>query len=630
MEEENQKPNESSDKVDDNNENVKGNDGNKSGTEMEKAKIETDDINIDQEAGTSTNASKIEASKPPSRRNYRRHTGDSDDDSSSEPNTQQEEPPADLPESNQPQPISDSEDVSLDELRVSVSEEDNNHNARSSDSSDSDSSFSFGSRLSPLIRFGVGSRRMFADDDTDSNGSSDEEVVDKAKRLTRDIMSKDSPLHNSVTWPKILMNRESGYFCKRNESRFANHRKVFERNFYGSLNSVQRLELMAKLNEHVGCVNCLGFSKNGLYLLSGSDDLRIILWNWYNNKPLTIANSKHRKNIFQCKFYEENGSTLKVVSASADGSVSLHNFSSSGGHTEKQIYNHHGAVHKIAVTDNVVYTCGEDALIMEMDFRTKAPSKLTIVREKHRKIPLFSIFAHPLEMKYVVSGRDQFIRVYDRRNQKEVLSRHCPTELLERNTTARYISCCVFNYNGTEILGSFNDENIYLFDTNNHNLGSYLHNYQGHVNSQTIKGVNFYGPKSEFIVSGSDCSNIFFWHKETEAIVQWMRGDENGIVNVLEPHPIYPVLATSGLDKDVKIWMPSNEDFDMNVENLESCIQQNMKNQIEASRSATFSLDPTIIQLARRFFQRSHRETVSPNTFANTYHSSDESSSSSP
>lgn len=57
--------------------------------------------------------------------------------------------------------------------------------------------------------------------------------------------------------------------------------------------------------------------------------------------------------------------------------------------------------------------------------------------------------------------------------------------------------------------------------------------------------MNFFGPKSEFIVSGSDCSNIFFWNKESEAIVQWMRGDENGIVNVLEPHPIYPILATS-------------------------------------------------------------------------------------
>lgn len=30
-------------------------------------------------------------------------------------------------------------------------------------------------------------------------------------------------------------------------------------------------------------------------------------------------------------------------------------------------------------------------------------------------------------------------------------------------------------------------------------------------------------------------------------------------VNCLEPHPQIPVLATSGLDDDVKIWVPSCE-----------------------------------------------------------------------
>lgn len=49
----------------------------------------------------------------------------------------------------------------------------------------------------------------------------------------------------------------------------------------------------------------------------------------------------------------------------------------------------------------------------------------------------------------------------------------------------------------------------------------------------TVKGVNFFGPRSEFIVSGSDCGNIFFWDKSTEAIVQWMRGDEEGVVCAL-------------------------------------------------------------------------------------------------
>ena len=47
----------------------------------------------------------------------------------------------------------------------------------------------------------------------------------------------------------------------------------------------------------------------------------------------------------------------------------------------------------------------------------------------------------------------------------------------------------------------------------------------------TVKGVNFFGPGSQYVVSGSDCGNIFFWHRETEAIVQCMPGDETGVVS---------------------------------------------------------------------------------------------------
>ena len=48
-----------------------------------------------------------------------------------------------------------------------------------------------------------------------------------------------------------------------------------------------------------------------------------------------------------------------------------------------------------------------------------------------------------------------------------------------------------------------------------------------------VKGVNFYGGKSEFIVSGSDCGNIFFWDKETESITHMMSGDVHGVVSLL-------------------------------------------------------------------------------------------------
>ena len=50
----------------------------------------------------------------------------------------------------------------------------------------------------------------------------------------------------------------------------------------------------------------------------------------------------------------------------------------------------------------------------------------------------------------------------------------------------------------------------------------------------SVKGVNFYGPRSEFIVSGSDCGHIFLWDKETESIVQLLEGDVAGVVRKLQ------------------------------------------------------------------------------------------------
>ena len=75
-----------------------------------------------------------------------------------------------------------------------------------------------------------------------------------------------------------------------------------------------------------------------------------------------------------------------------------------------------------------------------------------------------------------------------------------------------------------------------------------------------VKGVNFYGPHSEYVVSGSDCGNVFLWETRSERIVNYFHADDGGVVNVLEPHPHLPILATSGLDHDVKIFEPTAEE----------------------------------------------------------------------
>ena len=49
-----------------------------------------------------------------------------------------------------------------------------------------------------------------------------------------------------------------------------------------------------------------------------------------------------------------------------------------------------------------------------------------------------------------------------------------------------------------------------------------------------MKGVNFYGPQSEFVVSGSDCGHLFLWDKESEDILQFLEADITGVVSTIK------------------------------------------------------------------------------------------------
>lgn len=48
-----------------------------------------------------------------------------------------------------------------------------------------------------------------------------------------------------------------------------------------------------------------------------------------------------------------------------------------------------------------------------------------------------------------------------------------------------HVTCAVYNYNGTEIIGSYNDDDIYLFDTRLPSESDYIYRYEGHRNSIT-------------------------------------------------------------------------------------------------------------------------------------------------
>jgi len=82
--------------------------------------------------------------------------------------------------------------------------------------------------------------------------------------------------------------------------------------------------------------------------------------------------------------------------------------------------------------------------------------------------------------------------------------------------------------------------------------------YFGHCNVRTVKEVNFFGPRHEYVVSGSDDGHIFIWHKDSMQLVHLLKGDRH-VVNCIQGHPFDCVMATSGIEKYVKLWAPLDE-----------------------------------------------------------------------
>ncbi|XP_034478736.1 WD and tetratricopeptide repeats protein 1 [Drosophila innubila] len=84
----------------------------------------------------------------------------------------------------------------------------------------------------------------------------------------------------------------------------------------------------------------------------------------------------------------------------------------------------------------------------------------------------------------------------------------------------------------------------------------YKQRYVGHCNITTdIKEANYLGLNGEFIVAGSDDGNFYIWDGKTAKIRAVYRAD-SAIVNCVQPHPSISMLATSGIDHDIKIWSP--------------------------------------------------------------------------
>ena len=70
-------------------------------------------------------------------------------------------------------------------------------------------------------------------------------------------------------------------------------------------------------------------------------------------------------------------------------------------------------------------------------------------------------------------------------------------------------------------------------------------------------------------MSGSDCGHIFFWNKKTGRIENLLEADKH-VVNCVQENPSFPVLASSGIDYNVKLWEPTLTESMLNHQKIET------------------------------------------------------------
>lgn len=120
----------------------------------------------------------------------------------------------------------------------------------------------------------------------------------------------------------------------------------------------------------------------------------------------------------------------------------------------------------------------------------------------------------------------------------------------------------------------------------------YSKRFVGHCNTTTdIKEANYFGYDGQFIVAGSDDGNFFIWERATGKIRSVYKAD-SAIVNCVQPHPDVCLLATSGIDHDVKLWSPMAEILEERT-NFVSYIDGSVEANQQKMKTDPFDLNTT-------------------------------------
>ncbi|KAI6228779.1 hypothetical protein M3Y99_01186800 [Aphelenchoides fujianensis] len=306
------------------------------------------------------------------------------------------------------------------------------------------------------------------------------------------------------------------------------------------------------LKHHTGCVNALEFSHNEDFLLSAGDDGDVVLWtthammNEERPRPLKTMDSVHLSNIFTLGFSLDD---RVGYSAGNDQRFRAHDLTS-GQCT--YTFTTKRSIHRLdphPLHESIVAVASEDQELYIADIRAKDYSSYPLGHA------VYSVKYNPLHPELVVVALNRAgIAVYDTRNMAEPFAqmKSCKTAEGNRCTHA------VWNPSGTGVAAVLTRGDLAFYRCLD-NSYTILTDPQ-YCNQITMKSCTFID--DDAILCGSDRWDIFAWKipadpevaKVTDAYAI-LKGHRS-ICNHIRYSPRNNLIASSGVEKIVKVWSP--------------------------------------------------------------------------
>lgn len=323
----------------------------------------------------------------------------------------------------------------------------------------------------------------------------------------------------------------------------------------------------------------LEISKNKKYIALGFSNCNISLISviYKNNKInlnlyLTFSSNENSKKgeITSLSFSNDE----KYLLVSLTSSIKI--FNVLNGEKIKEYNNLHNSIISSCLyisNSNTKFISGSiDKKLLLIDINTNEPPYLEIGKFCRIKQLLYSEFNNLI---VIIPGSLNDIICYDLSKNKISYKIEIKKEIvysnISKNDKGKYI---LINISKT-------DPKISLYNLGNTKIEG---NYYGHTQRTMIIKCSFAGDKDQYIISGSEDSNVYLWDRNIPGRPKYIFKEHLGIVNSVEL--LYnDVLLSVSDDKSLKIWISKSDEngdvreiiYNKNEKNILKIVENNFE-----------------------------------------------------